>query len=68
MEKIKIVGIPEDEYKELLRKSKEYDKMTEWRRKGANTINNISAEARRERAKKAVEARIKKYNQKTRKV
>jgi|GEM_PF-2594097 len=60
------VTISSSEYEELKRKAKLYDEMVEARRKGANKINAISAEERRARAMKAVEARIKKYGQKRR--
>lgn len=63
----KMVAIPEIEYNELIRKAGAYDKMNVGSSKGGkNAWANLSPEERSARAKKAVEARIKKYKQKTR--
>ena len=53
----KLVAISQEEYRELLRKAEEYDKMISARRKGAEIANNISPEERTARAKKAAAAR-----------
>lgn len=47
----------------LEEKAQLYEKLIESRRKGARMTNNISPEARKARAKKAVEARWKKYKE-----
>lgn len=46
---------------EIREKLEEYEKMVEARRRGASITNSISPEARRERARKAVQARWEKY-------
>lgn len=56
--------ISESELEELREKARKYDEIIEASRRGAMKTNSVSAEERRARAKKAVEARIKKYNQK----
>lgn len=61
----KMVAIPESEYNELVRKAKAYDKMNAGSSKGGKkTWANLTPEERSARAKKAVQARIKKYGQK----
>lgn len=47
--------------KEIQEKLEKYEKMIADRRRGAEITNNVPAEVRRARAKKAVEARWKKY-------
>jgi hypothetical protein len=59
------VAVPNERYEELLAKERTLDEMIQARRRGADKANAISAEERKARAKKAVEARIKKYNQKS---
>jgi hypothetical protein len=61
------IALSEERYSELLAKEKALDDFTKARKLGAEKTNAVSAEARKARAKKAVEARIKKYNQKTHK-
>lgn len=55
------------ELEELREKATKYDEMVEARRRGARKANSVSTEERKARAKKAVEARIKKYGQKRKK-
>lgn len=64
------ITIPKNEYLELKNKAEAYDKNHELRARatskaGKASANSLTPEQRRERAKKAVEARIKKYGQKT---
>lgn len=65
------ISISLQEYNELKRKAEAYDQIKEVRSK-ANSISGkasaakLTPEQRRERAKKAVAARIAKYGQKTR--
>ena len=59
------VTISEDEYAELKRKAEAYEKIQQNNSKaGKASASNMTAKERSERAKKAVEARIKKYGQK----
>lgn len=65
MEKI---SISLQEYTELRRKADAYDKMNAGSSSGGKKSSaNLTPEQRRERAKKAVAARIAKYGQKSRK-
>ena len=50
-------NISQKRYEELLEKERQFDKYLADRRKGAAKINNISAEERKARAKKAAAAR-----------
>lgn len=60
------IAIPKDEYLELKRKAEAYDKMNAGASTGGKKAwANLTAEQRSERAKKAVQARIAKYGQKT---
>ena len=60
----KLLEISSDELAELRRKAKAYDEMLARRSAGGKKAwTNLSAEERSARAKKAVAARIKKYNQ-----
>lgn len=64
MEKVEITI---DEYNELKEKAKKYDKIVSSGSKGGVAGQaKFTAKERSARAKKAVEARIKKYKQKTR--
>lgn len=57
-----------EEYQELKRKADAYDKLSRGGKSGGKKSSaNMTPEQRRERAKKAVEARMKKYGQKPRK-
>lgn len=61
----KMIAILESEYNELVRKAEAYDKMNAGSSKGGkNAWANLTPEERSIRAKKAVQARIKKYGQK----
>lgn len=67
----KMITIPRQEYEELLRKAKAYDEQKAKLSKsnsiaGKASASKLTPEQRSERAKKAVEARIKKYGQKAR--
>lgn len=60
------ITIPKDEYDELRRKADAYDKMNAGASVGGKKAwAGLTPEERSARAKKAVEARIKKYGQKT---
>lgn len=60
--------IEESEYNELKKKAAAYDKIIENNtRAGAVSASRLTPEQRRERAKKAVAARMAKYGQKSRK-
>ncbi len=56
------IAIPKSEYLELKRKAEAYDKLSSG---GKKSSANMTPEERRERAKKAVAARIAKYGQKS---
>lgn len=59
------ITISKKEYEELKRKAKAYDNMTaHLGEAGKKSSANLTPEQRKERAKKAVEARIVKYGQK----
>lgn len=61
------ITIPKSEYVELVRKADAYDKMSAGASIGGKKAwASLTPEQRSARAKKAVEARIKKYGQKTR--
>lgn len=63
MEKI---AIPIEEYNELRRKAEAYDKISASNSQaGKKSAANLTPEQRRERAQKAVAARIAKYSQKS---
>lgn len=60
------IAIPKNEYLELKRKAEAYDKIKNNNSKaGKASVAKFTPEERRERAKKAVAARIAKYGQKT---
>lgn len=62
------ITVPLDEYNELTRKAEAYDKLSVGGKTGGKKSSaKLTPEQRKERAKKAVEARIKKYGQKKRK-
>lgn len=62
---MKKIEITVDEYKELKDKAKKYDKIVSAGSTGGKkSVANMTAEQLSARAKKAVEARIKKHNQK----
>lgn len=66
------ITIPKDEYNELKRKADAYDTQkarlaVSNSRAGRMSASKLTPEERSARAKKAVEARIKKYGQKTKK-
>lgn len=66
------IAIPEEEYNELKRKAAAYDSMTSkmstaGSKGGRKSSASLTPEQRRERAKKAVAARIAKYGQQKRK-
>lgn len=68
----KQISISLQEYKELKHKAEAYDKLKAKQAQagglgGKKSSANMTPEQRRERAKKAVEARMKKYGQKARK-
>ena len=59
------IAIPKSLYDELIRKAKAYDNMTaHLGEAGKKSSAKLTPEQRKERAKKAVEARIAKYGQK----
>lgn len=61
------IAIPKSEYLELKRKADAYDKIKNNNSNaGKASARNLTPEQRSARAKKAVEARIKKYGQKSR--
>ncbi len=61
------IAIPKSEYLELKRKADAYDKMNAGASTGGKkTWAKLTPEERSARAKKAVQARIAKYGQKTR--
>lgn len=62
------ITISRTEYDELKHKAASYDRISEaGKRGGSRTMASLTPEQRSARAKKAVEARIKKYGQKSRK-
>lgn len=62
---MKKVEITIDEYSELKEKAEEYDRIVQGgRRGGKKSSSNMTKEQLSTRAKKAVEARIRKHNQK----
>ncbi len=63
------IAIPKSLYDELIRKAEAYDKMNAGASVGGKKAwAGLTPEERSARAKKAVEARIKKYGQKPRKI
>lgn len=62
------IAIPKSLYDELIRKAEAYDKIKNNNSKaGKASVAKLTPEQRRERAKRAVEARIAKYGQRKKK-
>lgn len=62
------ITVPRKEYEELRRKAEAYDKISASNSlAGKKSASNLTPDQRRERAKKAVAARIAKYGQKSQK-
>lgn len=62
------IAVPKNEYDKLRRKADAYDRMNAGSSAGGKKSSaNLTPDQRRERAKKAVAARMAKYGQKSRK-
>lgn len=65
---VKMIAVPEDKYKELMCKAEAYEKIRAGHSKaGKASVAKLTRQELSARAKKAVEARIRKYGQKSHK-